>query len=266
VAREGGHFLFAAISVKVKSRYFGSCMINVRLLQLGDSALPVGGYTHSWGLETAIARGLVSDAASLERWTRLWLRRSFGPLEGVVVAAVCGFAAAESWPQVLEANQLVTASLNPVTLRKASQEMGEQLLQLAATWEWSRRRVAELAARADGPDSQKLRTASADDGERATWHYCVAFGILGAFAKAGAEEALSVFLNQAVLGMIAAGVRGIPVGHTHAQQILAYLHSDIEELTQSLARQDLQTAGSGCPSYEVLCHEQPRLYTRLFRS
>jgi len=252
-------------------------MLNLRLLQLGDSALPVGGYTHSWGLETAIARGFVSDAASLERWTRFWLRRSLGPLEGVIVAAVCRLATAENWPQILAANQLVTASLNPATLRNASREMGEQLLQLAATWEWSRRPVTELAARTDGPASQNSRTGHTEtarpgplaidgDGERETWHYCVAFGMLGAFAKAGAEEALGVFLNQAVLGMIAAGVRGIPVGHTHAQQILAYLHGDIEELTQSLARQDLQTAGSGCPSYEVLCHEQPRLYTRLFRS
>ncbi len=226
-------------------------MMNLRLLQLGDSALPVGGYTHSWGLETAIARGLVNDAASLERWTRSWLRRSLGPLEGVIVAAVCRSAAEARWPQVLEANSLVDASLNPVSLRTASREMGEQLLQLAATWEWSRSQVAEL-------DRSRERNE--------TWHYCVAFGVLAAFAEAAADEALGVFLNQAVLGMITAGVRGIPVGHTHAQQILAYLHGDIEELTQSLARQDFQTAGSGCPYYEVLCHEQPRLYTRLFRS
>jgi urease accessory protein len=89
---------------------------------------------------------------------------------------------------------------------------------------------------------------------------------LAAFADAAPEEALGVFLNQSVLGMIAAGVRGIPIGHTHAQQILAYLHGDLDELTRLLAGQDLQTAGSGSPYYEVLCHEQPRLYTRLFRS
>jgi urease accessory protein len=226
-------------------------MMNLRMLQLGDSALPVGGYTHSWGLETAIARGLVSDAASLEHWTRFWLRRSLGPLEGVIVADVCRAVTQTHWPDVFDANALVEASLNPVSLRRASREMGHQLLQLGATWEWSRDRVAKL----DG-----IRESGAN------WHYCVAFGILGAFAEAAAEEALGVFLNQAVLGMIAAGVRGIPIGHTHAQQILAYLHGDIQELTQSLARQNLQTAGSGCPYYEVLCHEQPRLYTRLFRS
>jgi urease accessory protein len=249
VVREGRHFLFAAIPVKAKKRYFGSSMINLRLLQLGDSALPVGGYTHSWGLETAIARRLVHDAATLERWTRAWLCESLGPLEGVVVAAVCRDMTDGRRNEI--ANELVDASLSPPSLRSASREMGRQLLQLGATWEWSRARLAELDTNAD---------------EQSVWHYCVAFGTLAAIADATPAEALGVFLNQAVLGMIAAGVRGIPIGHTHAQQILAYLHGDVDELTQSLADRDLQSAGSGCPYYEVLCHEQPRLYTRLFRS
>ena len=61
--------------------------MNLRLLQIADSALPISGYTHSWGLEAAIARGLVHDPESLERWTRRWLRTSLGPLEGVLVAS-----------------------------------------------------------------------------------------------------------------------------------------------------------------------------------
>jgi urease accessory protein len=251
VAREGRHFLFAAIPVKVKNRYFGSSMINLRLLQLGDSALPVGGYTHSWGLETALARRLVHDAATLERWTRSWLRESLGPLEGVVVASVCRSLQDGDGDEIAGSNRLIDASLSPMTLRTASREMGRQLLQLAETWEWSRPRVTEIQA-----DREKT----------VIWHYCVAFGALAGIAEATPAEALGVFLNQAVLGMIAAGVRGIPIGHTHAQQILAYLHGDLEELTRSLEGEELQTAGSGSPYYEVLCHEQPRLYTRLFRS
>ena len=64
-------------------------MMNLCLLQIADSALPISGYTHSWGLEAAIARGLVNDPESLERWTRQWLRASLGPLEGVLVASAC---------------------------------------------------------------------------------------------------------------------------------------------------------------------------------
>ena len=222
--------------------------MNLRLLQLCDSALPVGGYTHSWGLETAIARRFVHDAATLEGWTRDWLSRSLAPLEGVAAASACRAAAAENWPEIAHANQLVDASLNPPSLRTASREMGQQLLQLAATWAWSSPQIDSLAP------------------ENGVWQYCVAFGVLTAFAQATVEEALGAFLNQAVLGMIAAGVRGIPIGHTHAQQILAYLHGDIEEQVRILAPRQLETAGSGSPYYEVLCHEQPRLYTRLFRS
>src|ERR1039458_4324023 len=56
-------------------------VINLRLLQISDSALPVGGYTHSGGLEAAIARRQVHDAQSLETWARDWLRHVLGPLE-----------------------------------------------------------------------------------------------------------------------------------------------------------------------------------------
>ena len=44
--------------------------MNLRLLQLGDSALPIGGYSHSWGLEAAIDRGLVHSPQTLENWVR----------------------------------------------------------------------------------------------------------------------------------------------------------------------------------------------------
>src|SRR4051794_12880324 len=97
--------------------------VTLRLLQLGDSALPIGGYTHSWGLEAALARGIVRDAESLERWTRGWLCHAVGPLEAIAVAAVC-----RSPAHAPRANDMLAASLPVPTLRAASREMGEQLI------------------------------------------------------------------------------------------------------------------------------------------
>src|SRR5207248_9574663 len=107
--------------------------MNLRLLQFCDSALPIGGYTHSWGLEAALARRLVHDAASLEWWTRSWLRHSLAPLEGVCVVSTCRFAATEDWQQVRRVNVLLRASLAVPSIRTASVEMGEHPLALAAT-------------------------------------------------------------------------------------------------------------------------------------
>lgn len=226
--------------------------MNLPLLQIADSALPISGYTHSWGLERAISRGLVRDAESLERWVGRWLRTSLGPLEGVLVASSCRSAFAGRPADVLMLNLLADTSIMPPSTRAASREMGEQLVALGSTWGWC----------ASGLSPFLRAWRENDDG----WHHPVAFGMLGAIAGAGAEEVLTAYLHQSALGMIGAGVRAIPVGHTHGQQVLAYLHDEIRNLAACLADREPETAGAGCPSYEITCDEQTRLYARMFRS
>ena len=224
--------------------------MDLRLLQLGDSALPIGGYSHSWGLEAAIAQGLVTDAAGLEHWVRNWLVFAAGPLEGVVAATSCRAAADNDWSTVAAANELLRASLTPLTLRHAGRDMGEQLLTLAESWPWAA--VVTHALRRCLPDG--------------SWHHAPVFGALASVCDGTVAETVAVFLHQATLGMISAGVRGIPIGHTHGQQILARLQDDLQAFARDLADRPLECAGSCCPGYEVLCYDQSQLYTRLFRS
>ncbi len=223
--------------------------MNLRLLQISDSALPISGYTHSWGLEAAIARKLVSDPESLERFAASWLRTSLGPLEGVLVACSCRAALEKDSDCLRELNELADVSILPSTIRGASREMGDQLMQLGATWSWSASSLVHF-----------LRM------QPVGWHHSIAFGLLGAIAEGSPVDVVTAFLHQAALGMIGAGVRAIPIGHTHGQQILAYLHDDIGELARSLSSQSLEVAGAGCPFYEILCDEQTQLYARMFRS
>lgn len=226
--------------------------MNLGLLQLSDSALPISGYTHSWGLETAIARGSVHDPETLERWTLHWLRASLGPFEGVLVAAACRATGAADADELVRLNQIVEASLAPPSTRRASREMGEQLMTLGATWAWSAAPLSTL--------SRSLPTVAEG------WHHPIAFGILGSLAGGTPEDVLAAYLHQSALGMIGAGVRAIPIGHTHGQQVLAYVHDELRTLIEDLLRRDPDTAGSGSPSYEILCDEQTRLYARMFRS
>lgn len=223
--------------------------MNLRLLQISDSALPISGYTHSWGLEAAIARRLVHDPESLERWVRSWLCANLGPLEGVLVASACRAARRGDPAGVAELNEMAEVSIVPPSTRRASREMGEQLVALGATWAWA------------GPGLEPYLQHQPDG-----WHHAVAFGLLGALAGGAEQEVLIAYLHQSALGIIGAGVRAIPVGHTHGQQILAYLQDDIADLAADLHDRPPQTAGAGSPNYEVLCEEQTRLYARMFRS
>ena len=224
--------------------------MNLRLLQLGDSALPIGGYSQSWGLEAAVECGLVHDAASLETWVSAWLRHAVAPLEGVVVAAVCRASSQGDWSRVCEANDLLEAVLTPPSLRHASAHMGGRLLALAECWPWAAAHV------------QRLREVTT----QSVWHHAVVFAVLAAASGAEPAEAVLVYLHQTALGVIGAGVKAVPIGHTHGQQILARLHDEVERLAADVAERDLDAAGSFCPRYEVLCDAQTRLYTRLFRS
>src|SRR5437660_1134947 len=159
--------------------------MNLHLLQLSDSALPIGGYSHSWGLEAAIHRGWVLDAAGVEAWTRSFLRETLSPLEGVIVGAV-----AQSPGCAEEANQLLWASLTPPTIRNASRDMGAQLLALASAWEWASAAIT------------RLRSVEAEQ-----WHHAVVFACLASAVEASPRDAIALFLHQAALGVIGAGVR-----------------------------------------------------------
>jgi urease accessory protein len=161
--------------------------------------------------------------------------------------------------------------------------MGQQLLALAEAWPWAESVLGETISVGWAESSRPTNRATTfpvglEDSAHPTrdhhlpltptheWHHAVVFATLAAAAPASPEVAVAVYLHQAALGVISAGVRAIPIGHTHGQQILARLHDDLNDLARELADRDMETAGSFCPAYEILCHAQTQLYTRLFRS
>ena len=230
--------------------------MNLRLLQIADSALPISGYTHSWGLEAAIARGLVHDAETLERWTRHWLRASLGPLEGVLVASACragpGRPARRPARAERTGRRLDHAPLDP------PRQPGD----------------GGAAARPGGdlgPGAPRAwprsSDAAADGANPSTWHHPVAFGLLGALAGGEPEEVLTAYLHQAALGMVGGGRPGHPRRphpRTASPRLPPRRHPKHWPRTSSTASPE--TAGGGCPYYEILCDEQTRLYARMFRS
>ena len=141
--------------------------MNVRLLQISDSALPISGYTHSWGLEAAIARGLVHDPETLERWTAQWLRTSLGPLEGVLVASACRAALGDRADDLVALNGLAEVSIVPALDPSRQPRDGRAV---------ARRSVPP--GRGARPGSRHWSRRSEFEG----WHHSVAFGLLGAIA------------------------------------------------------------------------------------
>ena len=56
-------------------------MIDARFLQLCDSVFPSGAFSHSFGLETAIAERGLAGAAGVRAWIADYLERSLATLD-----------------------------------------------------------------------------------------------------------------------------------------------------------------------------------------
>jgi urease accessory protein len=180
---------------------------------------------------------------------RSWLEHAIAPGEGVIVAHAAGRAAEGDWPGLADLNDLMTASRPVPTIRRASYQQGEALVDLAATWPWSAAPALALRALDRGP-----------------WHHAVAFGAIAHAAGADVAEVVALYLQNAAVGAVGAAVRGVPIGHTHGQQVLAYLQPSVAEFSAVAAKAPLESYGGLSPSYEVMCHAQYHLYSRMFQS
>lgn len=160
----------------------------LRLLQFGDSALPIGGFSFSSGLETATEIGLVHDVATLEAFLASALRTS-AALDGVGLVCAMRAVAAGGLDALAEVDAEIHArKLNEET-RQMTVRMGRKLAELAAAVlgdvdnaDW----LARIRAGATpGTHPASLAPTAAAIGARpaeafALLHYGLATAILGA--------------------------------------------------------------------------------------
>ena len=102
----------------------------LRLLQLASPSLPIGAYSYSQGLESAIDAGLVHDAASARAWIEAALRevvaRFDAPLQWRLL---CAFAERDG-AAICDWSECWLASRDTSELRAETVQMGYSLRQL----------------------------------------------------------------------------------------------------------------------------------------
>ena len=69
-----------------------------RLLAWLSPAYPIGAFSYSHGVETAVEEGFIKDRASLVTWLESVLLGGTGAVDGALFAAAWRAAAAEDWP------------------------------------------------------------------------------------------------------------------------------------------------------------------------
>ena len=222
---------------------FPNTLTLARLFQLASPALPVGGYSYSQGLESAIDAGIVRDEDSALTWIGDVLDLSIAPLDAPLVLRLC-----EAW----QAGDAVAA-------RKLDE------------WLLASRESAELRAEAAqmGYSLAKLLTALGESHEfdgwdEVCWHTTYAYAAVR--WEIEPAQALAAFLWSWAENQVIAAVKAVPLGQSAGQRILFALGSRLAAAAERAAVMHDDDIGNMAPGLALMSAQHETQYSRLFRS
>lgn len=193
-------------------------------------AFPIGAYSYSHGLETAIQDGLITDEVSLQSWISTLLLYGSGRNDGLFIKAA--YEAEE------EANALCLALC-------ASKERWQETTELGQAFS----RVANTSYQTDLPDGLA---------------YPVAVGQAARTMDLDLTLTLQSYLQAFAANLISVGVRAIPIGQQAGQHCLVRLYPVIEEVITQAAEASLAEVGSAALLSDLMAmkheHSVPRIY------
>jgi urease accessory protein len=221
------------------------------LLRLADSALPVGGYTLSHGLESYAADGAIETPEALAELLRVYLVDLLGPADGVACGAAWTAAADGDLATLAAIDRRLHALKLAREGREAATRGGRRLLALAPAWG-----APPLLAR-----YRELVVAGESSGI-----YAVVFGLAGQQLGVAREATVLALLHASAVGLLAAAQRLTRLDHERAQALLHDLGPTLRRATTDALAGDWRWLSSNAPEIEIMAMRHERLFVRLFAS
>lgn len=208
-----------------------------RLMTWMSPAYPVGAFSYSHGVETAVEAGQVRDAATLCDWIEDCLRHGAGRSDAIL--------AAHAWRAEDDATRAELAEL-AMALQPAKERLLESEAQGAAF-----QLVTAAVWKGVGDDPLP---------------YPVAVGVAARAHDVPLGEMLEAYLWAFAANLVSAGVRLVPLGQTDGQRVQAALMPAVIQIAREAETATLDHIGGCAFLSEISAMRHETQHVRLFRS
>jgi urease accessory protein len=219
-----------------------------RTLQFGDSTFPIGGFSFSCGLESAIQKGVVSDVATLRAFALTAVEQAARG-DGIALIAAHRAASVGDIEALVRIDRLVEA-------RKLTEETRTMTLRVG-------RKFAEIAAvMTEAPLLTKWRERIEDSATPGC--YPVALAVNFAVQGLPALGAFTVHQYSVATTILGAALRLMRVSHIDTQKILFEINGRSTTAYKDAAAAELSDMSGYAPLTEILAAVHVKAHVRLF--
>jgi len=220
----------------------------MRVLQFGDSVLPVGAFSFSNGLESAIQHHLVHDKETLRQFVLTATRQS-ASADAIALLAAHRAACAHDMTGVLRAdttlfNRKLNEEMRTMTVRMGKKlgELSDRLIHTPLLTDWL------------GHVEQKETPGT----------YPVGLGLLFAGLGLPEREAFAVLQYGTASMMLSASLRLMKIHHFDAQTILLEVNMSAEAEYARVSGASLDEMATFSPSLDILAAAHVKAHVRMF--
>jgi urease accessory protein len=222
----------------------------MRILQFGDSVLPVGAFTFSNGLEAAVQTGLVHDLDTLRQFVQTAAEQA-ATGDGIAVLAAHRGALAGDFTRIVEADRAVFH-------RKLNEEMRTMTVRMG-------RKLAELTVHVLAAPGVGDWLAAIKQGET-PGTYPIGQALVFAALGLAEQDAFAVHQYGVASMMLGAALRVLKISYLDAQAILFEVGSAAEAAYERAREATLEDMFAFAPVTDVLAAVHVKSKVRMFMS
>jgi urease accessory protein len=219
-----------------------------RLLQFGDSMFPIGGFSFSCGLESAVQTGVVKDRATLHEFARTALDQAARG-DGIALVAAHRAATAGDVEALIAIDAQVFARKPSDERRLMSTRMGRKFTEIGV----------EIVGAPLLETWLDRITAGATPGT-----YPIALAINFAAQGLSPRDAFVVHQYGVATAILGAALRLMRVSHVDTQAMLYDLNARAEAAYETAAAARLSDMAGFAPLADILAAVHTKAHVRLF--